>query len=173
VILVPHNIVGARQKFDDPYRNVASIFTNRMLTGLNPIIYGDGSQQRCFSFIQDVMNPLMVAVDSPDAVGQVINLGPDESTITILELAERIADILGFELKPIYMKGRPQEVKVAHCSSDKARRLLGYETSVHIDKGLRELVEWIQSKGAREFNYHLPIEIVNELTPVTWTRKLM
>jgi hypothetical protein len=45
VILVPHNIVGARQKFDDPYRNVASIFTNRMLTGLNPIIYGDGSQQ--------------------------------------------------------------------------------------------------------------------------------
>ena len=50
VILVPHNIIGPRQKFDDPFRNVASIMTNRMLRGEQPIIYGDGTQQRCFSF---------------------------------------------------------------------------------------------------------------------------
>ncbi|MCI0552142.1 MAG: NAD-dependent epimerase/dehydratase family protein, partial [Anaerolineae bacterium] len=49
VIAVPHNIIGPRQKYDDPYRNVASIMANRMLRGKAPIIYGDGKQMRCFS----------------------------------------------------------------------------------------------------------------------------
>jgi UDP-glucose 4-epimerase len=172
VILVPHNIVGARQKYDDPFRNVASIMTNRMLQGKQPIIYGNGLQQRCFSFIQDVIAPIMVACESDKAVAEVINIGPDESPITILELAQRLADIIGFELEPIFMPGRPQEVYVALCSSDKARKLLGYETTVTLDQGLRDLVEWIRPR-VKEFEYHLPIEIKSELTPKTWTQKLI
>jgi len=58
VIAVPHNIIGPRQKYDDPYRNVASIMINLMLQNRQPVIYGDGEQQRCFSFIEDVVNPL-------------------------------------------------------------------------------------------------------------------
>ena len=53
VIAVPHNIIGPRQKYDDPYRNVASIMINLMLQRRQPIIYGDGLQQRCFSFVKD------------------------------------------------------------------------------------------------------------------------
>ena len=49
VIAVPHNIVGPRQKYDDPFRNVMSIMLNRMLQGKQPILYGDGEQKRCFS----------------------------------------------------------------------------------------------------------------------------
>jgi len=172
VILVPHNIVGARQKFDDPFRNVASIMTNRMLQGKQPIIYGDGSQQRCFSFIEDVIAPILVACESDEAVGQVINIGPDESPITILNLAERLAEIIGFELDPIFMPGRPQEVPVALCSSDKARQLLGYKTTVTLDQGLTDLVDWIRPK-VKEFEYHLPIEIDSHLTPKTWTQRLI
>jgi UDP-glucose 4-epimerase len=172
VILVPHNIVGARQKFNDPFRNVASIMVNRMLQGKQPIIYGDGSQQRCFSFIQDVIAPILTACESPEAVGQVINIGPDESPISILELAERLAEIIGFELDAIFMPGRPQEVPVALCSSDKARQLLGYETTVSLDQGLRDLVEWIRSR-VKSFEYHLPIEIDSDLTPKTWTQRLI
>jgi len=172
VILVPHNIVGARQKFDDPFRNVASIMANRMLQGKQPIIYGDGSQQRCFSFIEDVIAPIMTACESDEAVGQVINIGPDESPISILELAERLADIIGFDLDPIFMPGRPQEVRVALCSSDKARKLLGYETTVSLDQGLRDLVEWVRPR-VKEFEYHLPIEIDSDLTPKTWTQRLI
>lgn len=172
VILVPHNIVGARQKFDDPFRNVASIMTNRMLQGKQPIVYGDGSQQRCFSFIQDVINPILTACESEDAVGEVINIGPDESPITILSLAERLAAIIGFELDPIFMPGRPQEVPIALCSSDKARRLLGYETTVSLDQGLTDLVDWIRPR-VKEFEYHLPIEIESDKTPKTWTQKLI
>jgi len=172
VILVPHNIVGDRQKYDDPFRNVASIMANRMLQGKQPIIYGDGSQQRCFSFIEDVIAPIMTACESDEAVGQVINIGPDESPITILNLAERLADIIGFELQPIFMPGRPQEVPIALCSSDKARKLLGYETTVTLDEGLFALVDWIRPR-VKPFEYHLPIEIDSDLTPKTWTERLM
>jgi UDP-glucose 4-epimerase len=172
VVLVPHNIVGARQKFDDPFRNVASIMANRMLQGKQPIIYGDGSQQRCFSFIEDVIAPIMTACESDEAVGQIINIGPDESPITILNLAERLADIIGFELQPIFMPGRPQEVAVALCSSDKARKLLGYQTTVSLDQGLQDLVDWIRPR-VKDFEYHLPIEIDSDLTPKTWTQRLI
>lgn len=173
VILVPHNIIGPRQKFDDPFRNVASIMTNRILQGKQPIIYGDGTQQRCFSFVQDVVEPLFTACQKPEAVRQVINVGPDEEPISINQLAETLADIIGFELDPIYITGRPQEVKIALCSSDKARDLLGYQTGTNLRNGLQELVDYIVDKGPREFDYHLPIEIENDKTPTTWKQKLI
>jgi UDP-glucose 4-epimerase len=173
VILVPHNIIGPRQKYDDPYRNVASIFINRMLQGKQPIIYGEGKSMRCFSFIQDVLNPLMIACESPDAVSQVINIGPDEEHITIYELALKIAEILEFELDPIFMPGRPQEVLIALCSSDKARNLLGYKTETDLTSGLKQLVEYIKARGIKPFSYHLPLEIVSEKTPKTWSQRLM
>jgi UDP-glucose 4-epimerase len=172
-ILVPHNIIGPRQKYDDPFRNVASIMTNRMLQGKQPIIYGDGSQMRCFSFMQDVIDPLMIACETDAVDGQIVNIGPDEEFITINELAERIAKILKFDLDPIYMPGRPQEVKHANCSADKARSLLGYKTSTTLDDGLKELVNWITSKGEKPFDYHLPLEFITEKTPKTWSEKLM
>lgn len=173
VILVPHNIIGARQKYDDPFRNVASIMINRMLQGQQPIIYGNGTQQRCFSFVGDVIEPLMVAFESPEAVGQIINVGPDEEHVSINYLAEQIADIIGFDLDPIYKTGRPQEVPIALCSSNKARRLLNYETKTTLREGLEQLVDWIRTNGVRPFQYHLPLEIVNEKTPETWTKKLI
>lgn len=173
VILVPHNIIGARQKYDDPYRNVASIMANRMLRGLQPVIYGDGTQERCFSFVQDVVDPLFTACNSPKAVGQVINVGPDEEPITINDLAIDLAEIIGFELDPLYMTGRPQEVKIALCSSDKARKLLGYQTGTTLTAGLTELVQYIATRGPKDFEYHLPIEIENERTPATWKQKLL
>lgn len=172
-ILVPHNIIGPRQKYDDPFRNVASIMINRMLQGKQPIIYGDGQQMRCFSFMQDVINPLLKACDTDIVDGQVTNIGPDEEFVTIEQLAQKIAKILDFDLDPIYMPGRPQEVKHANCSADKARELLGYKTSTTLEEGLTELAEWIKAKGAKPFNYHLPLEFVTEKTPKTWTDRLM
>jgi UDP-glucose 4-epimerase len=82
-VAVPHNIIGPRQRFDDPYRNVAAIMINRMLKGLQPIVYGDGSHRRCFSFVADVIYCLEQMATSPLAAGEVINIGPDEGTVTI------------------------------------------------------------------------------------------
>ena len=173
VILVPHNIIGPRQKFDDPYRNVASIMINRMLQGKQPIIYGNGEQKRCFSFMQDVTDPLMIACETDVADGRIVNIGPDEEFVTINELAQKLSIILDFKLDPIYMPGRPQEVFHANCSANLARELLNYKTTTSLDSGLVELVNWIKSKGARQFNYHLPLEFVTDKTPKTWTDRLM
>jgi len=136
VILVPHNIIGPRQKFDDPFRNVASIMINRLLQGKAPIIYGDGLQKRCFSFMEDVINPLMIACESSIADGKTINIGPDEEFITINDLAIKISELMGIEIEPIYMPGRPQEVKFANCDASLARSLLNYKTSTSLETGL-------------------------------------
>lgn len=174
VIAVPHNIIGARQKYDDPYRNVASIMINLMLQGRQPFIYGDGEQVRCFSSIQDVVQPLILMADNADVVGEIINIGPDEEFVTINQLAHLIAEIINFKnLEPTYGPGRPLEVKYATCSADKARRLLGYKTSTPLREGLVDIVEYICKRGTRPFLYHLDLEFVTEITPKTWSEKLM
>lgn len=172
VIAVPHNIIGPRQKYDDPYRNVASIMINLMLQGRQPIIYGDGNQKRCFSFIQDDIDCLRKIAFQDNVVGEVINIGPDEEFVTINELAETIADILGFKLNPTYVSARPQEVKLATCSAEKARRLLGYKTQYTLRRGLEEMAAYIQKRGTKKFRYHFDVEIINEKTPPTWTKKM-
>jgi len=173
VILVPHNIIGPRQKYDDPFRNVASIMTNRMLQDKQPIIYGDGLQKRCFSFVQDVIDPLIIACETDVADGMTINIGPDEEFITINELANTIAKILKFKLDAIYMPERPQEVKNANCSADLARKILNYQTKTSLNDGLLELVTWIKSQGTKQFTYHVPLEFITNKTPQAWKEKLI
>lgn len=172
VIAVPHNIIGPRQKYDDPYRNVASIMINLMLQGRQPIIYGDGSHKRCFSFIDDDVYCLTKLAFQDNVVGEIINIGPDEQTVTINELAETIARLLDFRLDPVYMKDRPQEVRFATCSADKARRLLGYQTKYTLEEGLQKMIDYIREKGTKKFRYHLSLEIIDEKTPETWAKKV-
>lgn len=172
-IAVPHNVIGPRQNYTDPYRNVAAIMTNRMLQGLPPIIYGDGSQVRSFSFVGDVTAPLVALGELPEAAGEVVNVGPDETPITVLELARTLAGIIGTDLEPVFVPARPHEVDVAVCDSSKARRLLGYETGTSLHDGLRELVEWIRARGPRPFRYDREIEIPSTAVPRTWTDRLI
>jgi UDP-glucose 4-epimerase len=172
-IAVPHNIIGPRQKFDDPYRNVAAIMINRMLRGMQPVIYGDGSSLRCFSVVADCISCLVGMGLLPSAAGEVINIGPDEEPVTILELAERIAVLLDFALDPKFVAARPGEVTLATCSSDKARRLLGYRTSTTLDEGLSAMIEWIDRVGPREFAYNRRLELVTDQTPTTWLDRIL
>ena len=172
VIAVPHNIIGPRQKYDDPYRNVASIMINLMLQDRQPIIYGDGNQKRCFSFVQDDIDILKLIATDDKIDGGVINIGPDDEFITINELAEIIADLLNFKLDPIYKKGRPQEVFLANCSADKAKQLFNYNPKVKLRNGLKTMIDYINNRGTKPFKYHLDLEIINELTPETWKNKL-
>jgi UDP-glucose 4-epimerase len=172
-IAVPHNIIGPRQKYDDAYRNVASIMINRMLQGKQPVIYGDGEQSRCFSFVQDCVDPLVKMGTLPGLNGQVINIGPDEETVTINELARILAELISFPLEPIYVPDRPREVREATCSADKARKLLGYNTKVSLRAGLQSMIDWVRAHGTKPFSYHLPIEIDSPLVPATWTSRLI
>ena len=171
VIAVPHNIIGPKQKYDDPFRNVVSIMLNRMLQGKAPIIYGDGEQTRCFSYIDDCISCLIPMIDQSDLNREIINIGPDEEFVTINKIAEICSNISGINLKPIYKKDRPREVKHATCSSNKARKLLQYKTKTNLSEGIKKTYDYIKKRGSRPFDYHINIEINNELTPETWSKK--
>ena len=150
-----------------------SIMLNRMLQGKQPIIYGDGEQQRCFSDIEDCLYCLKQLAFQNDVVGEIINIGPDEEPVTINKLAEMCANETGLNLDPIYHKDRPKEVKLAVCSSDKARKLLNYKTSTNIRQSVKKTAEYIRTRGTKKFQYHLPLEIINDITPDTWKNKLI
>jgi len=171
-IAVPHNIIGPNQKYDDPFRNVVSIMINLMLQNKKPIIYGDGSQKRTFSDIDDCIYCLDKLLTDPQIISQVVNIGPDEEFISINELYHLLSNKLKFNLEPKYLEDRPNEVKEATCSADKARKILGYKTSVNLDESLDKIINYIRKKGPRHFQYNYPLEINNEKTPIAWKEKL-
>ena len=171
VIVVPHNIIGPRQKYDDPFRNVVSIMINRILQNKSPIIYGDGEQKRCFSYIDDCIYCLLALIDNKNVAGEIINIGPDEEFVTINKVAEICSNVTGSNLKPEYHPDRPKEVKIATCSADKARKLLNYKTTTDLHTGIKKTYEFIKNKGPKKFDYHVDLEIVNDLTPKVWVEK--
>ena len=171
-IAVPHNIIGPKQRFDDPYRNVVSIMSNLMLQNRQPIIYGDGEQKRCFSDIEDCIYCLDKMITDKNIVSQIINIGPDEEFVTINELFKIISNKLQFNQEPKYFADRPNEVKHATCSSDKARKLLNYKTSISLNESIDKVINFIKAKGPRAFKYSYMLEIENEKTPKTWKEKL-
>lgn len=173
VIAVPHNIVGPRQRYDDPFRNVMSIMINRCLQGKPPIIYGDGSQKRCFSYINDSVFCLEKLILDDKIKNDVFNIGPDEEFVTIKELAELVIKELNFAGDPIYFPDRPKEVKFATCNADKARKELGYRTKTSLNECVHETAEYIKKRGSKPFDYTYPLEYINEKTPRTWSERLM
>ena len=171
-IAVPHNIIGPKQKYNDPYRNVVSIMSNLILQNRQPIIYGDGKQKRCFSDIDDCIYCLDKLITDKNVVFQTVNIGPDEEFISINDLYKKISNKLQYNKEPMYFKDRPNEVKHAICSADKARKILNYKTTVSLDDSIDKVIKYIKEKGVKKFKYNYILEIQNERTPITWMEKL-
>tara|TARA_S200000501_G_scaffold336807_1_gene342429 strand:- start:1674 stop:2015 length:342 start_codon:yes stop_codon:yes gene_type:complete len=110
-------------------------------------------------------------IDKKELNKQIINIGPDEEFVTINKVAEICSNVTGINLKPIYKPDRPREVKHASCSAEKARKLLNYETRVDLTSGIKKTYEYIKKRGAKPFDYHIKLEIDNELTPETWKKQ--
>ena len=172
-IAVPHNIVGPNQKYDDPFRNVLSIFINRNLQNKPAVIYGDGKQKRCFSYIDDAVYCLEKMALDKNINKEIINIGPDEEDVTISELAEMVANEIGFNGKPLHLSDRPKEVRFATCSANKSRKLLNYKTKTSLKEAIKKTTEFIKKSGTKTFKYYLPIEIINDKTPEAWVKKLI
>ncbi len=171
-IAVPHNIIGPKQTYNDPYRNVASIMINLILQNRQPIIYGDGEQKRSFSDIDDCLYCIDKLITDPNIQSEIVNIGPDENFVTINHLYEIISNKLKFNKKAINKPDRPNEVKYAACSSDKARKILNYNTNVTLDQSINKLIDFITLKGPKPFEYNYDLEIINEKTPETWKKKI-
>ncbi len=177
-IVRPHNVYGTRQNIGDPYRNVIGIFINSLLNDKNFYIYGDGEQRRSFTYIDDFTPYMVRAGLDPCCDGQVINIGPCDE-VTINHLAELVLSLFyeGQEIpqhiRPQYLPPRPMEVRDAYCTDDKARRLLGYHTTIDLQEGVRRMIAWAKELGPQKPCYMDDLELTTEDTPVTWTKKLI
>jgi UDP-glucose 4-epimerase len=173
--VVPHNVCGPHQCYSDPFRNVMSIFANRILQDKPVYIYGDGMQKRSFSHVADCVEAYVYLAKNADSIKNksVFNIGPDDgSEITIENLAHIVSKYFNKEAAIIKIPARPREVQNAWVSTNKAKTELGYTTKYSTEDTVRDTVLWIKSSKLRDFNYHLDIEIVTEQTPKTWTDKL-
>ncbi len=176
-IIRPHNVYGPRQNMRDPYRNVVAIFINRLLQNKPFYIYGKGNQKRAFTYIQDLI-PYMVTIGSSESCnGEIFNIGPDQE-YTINQLSEAILTTwfqnttIPESLTPHYLPLRPLEVVNAYCTNDKAKKHLGYTTSVSLLKGIQETVAWAKSVGPQPFQY-IDLELMNDDVPETWKKHLI
>ena len=173
-IAVPHNIIGIKQKYDDPFRNVASIMINLMLQNRQPIIYGDGEQKRSFSDVDDCIYCIDKLATDPNIKSELVNIGPGpENEITINELFRKISNQLKFNQEPLYKSERVNEVKNAICSSSFSEKLFNYKSNENIDGIISKMIDFIKTKGPKDFSYNYRIEINNNLTPDTWSKKII
>ena len=173
VIVIPHNIFGPQQVYNDPYRNAVSLIINQMLNNQSPLIYGDGSQTRAFTPIQDLI-PLFEELLFGLAVkNQTLNIGPDEEVISLNNLVKLLNQIMGKNIKPKYKALRQQEVPFAFCSAKKSRDLIKYQKRISLKPALKKMLDHIQKKGPLAFCYHQEAEIKNEVFPESWKNQAL
>lgn len=145
-IIRPHNVYGDKQNIWDSYRNVLGIWMYKHLTGQPLTIFGDGLQQRAFSYIDDSLEPLWRAGHDPRASKQIINLGGIKD-YTILEAANTLMNVMGGgELK--FLPPR-HEVKYAFPTWQKSIDILGFEHKTDLHDGLKKMWEWARVQPER------------------------
>jgi dTDP-L-rhamnose 4-epimerase len=142
------NIYGTRQALSNPYTGVLAIFASRLLNGNPPLIFEDGRQKRDFVSVRDVTRACRLALESPDAAGEVLNIGSGRA-YTVLEIASSLSEVLGREIEP-EVTSRYRMGDIRHCFADisLARRVLGYEPQVELADGLGELSRWLEGQVA-------------------------
>lgn len=143
------NIYGPRQALSNPYTGVLAIFASRLLNDQPPLIFEDGEQQRDFVSVYDVARACRLALDAPDAVDTVINIGSGIN-VTVNEVAQRIAATLGKDHITPHITGNYRVGDIRHCFADvsRARQLLGYEPQVSFMEGLADLAGWLEGQVA-------------------------
>jgi UDP-glucose 4-epimerase len=178
-IMRPHNVYGIRQNIADPYRNVIGIFINQLLGGRKYYIYGDGKQKRAFSHINDVAPYIVMAGFSKNCKNEVFNVGPSEEysinhvSGLILKSFFGSLDKVPENQKPEHIPDRPKEVKNAYCTNSKIVKIMGYKTSIGLEDGIGEMIDWAKNLGYQKPRYLHELEIENQLTPKTWKEKLL
>ncbi len=142
------NVFGPRQNPNSPYTGVMAIFIPLMLQGKQPTIYGDGTQTRDFTYIQNNVMANLLAVTAERAPGEVINIACGQS-YSVLGIVEAINRILGTSLEPLFAPPRPGDILHSRASIGKARAILQYEPQVDLEEGLRRTIAWYRDH-ARE-----------------------
>jgi len=144
------NTYGPRQALSNPYTGVAAIFSSRLLNRNQPLIFEDGAQSRDFVHVRDIARANVLALESPQADGQAINIGTGRPT-TVAKVAEVLAEQLRLDIEPEFV-GQYRAGDIRHCFADisKARKLLGFVPQITFEDGMCELVDWVSGQRAED-----------------------
>jgi UDP-glucose 4-epimerase len=167
VIFRPHNVYGENQNIGDKYRNVIGIFMNQIMQGKPLTIFGDGSQTRAFSYIDDVAIPIADCVDIPSTYNEVFNIGADKP-YSVKELAEIVCEAFNVEPNINYLSAR-NEVLHAYSDHSKAHKFFS-SSNISLKDGISKMADWARAVGARKSQEFENIEIYEKL-PDGWQVK--
>jgi dTDP-L-rhamnose 4-epimerase len=142
------NVYGPNQALTNPYTGVAAIFSARILAGLQPIIYSDGSQSRDFVHVADVARAIVKILESGEP-GESYNIGTGKAT-SVLSLANMLCEYLrdpeGPEIAPL-MTGLERKGDIRQCFADVSLLCsLGWEPKIALSEGIQDLVAWVRSQ---------------------------
>jgi UDP-glucose 4-epimerase len=165
VVFRPHNVYGENQNIGDKYRNVIGIFMNQIMQGKQLTVFGDGTQTRAFSYIDDVAIPIAQCVNVPAAQNEVFNIGADKP-YTVNELATVVCKEFGVAPDIKHLTAR-NEVLHAYSDHTKAHKVFGEPTGITLQEGIARMAAWAKKTGARQGQEFGNIEISEKL-PDGW-----
>jgi UDP-N-acetylglucosamine/UDP-N-acetylgalactosamine 4-epimerase len=144
------NIFGPRQSPQGPYAAVIPLFIKAILENKPPLINGDGSNSRDFTFVANAVQANIAAIftERSEAVNEVYNVACGEQT-SLLQLFEALKKEAGSSLQPAYGPDRPGDVKHSLADVSKAKSILGYNPSVSVQEGLRTTFDWYKKNPDR------------------------
>ncbi len=168
VIFRPHNVYGEFQNLSDPYRNVIGIFMKQIRENQPMTVFGDGNQQRAFSYVGDVAPSIARAPFIHAAQNDVFNIGADQP-YTVNELADKVAIAMGKPGHPkLHLEAR-NEVLHAYSDHTKAKTIFGLSDPLSLEEGLNRMSPWAQSVPLKPLNPFTGIEIQKNLPP-SWLK---
>jgi dTDP-L-rhamnose 4-epimerase len=144
------NVYGPRQALSNPYTGICAIFSSRLMNNQAPMIFEDGLQTRDFVNVKDIVRANLMALKTDTGDFEAINIGTGRAT-SVLHIERLVAEGLGKSIEPNVV-GKYREGDIRHCVADisKARNLLGYEPSVTLENGLKELLAWLGTQTAED-----------------------
>ena len=167
VVFRPHNVYGEYQNLGDPYRNVIGIFMNQVMTGRPLSVFGDGTQERAFSYVGDIVPAIAQSPWVPAARCQIFNIGAD-IPYSVNELTEHVARAMGQPGHLVKHLPARNEVRVAFSDHSKAASVFGLGSQTPLAEGLSRMAAWARKVGIQSAKPFEGIEITRNLPP-NWT----
>jgi UDP-glucose 4-epimerase len=144
VVLRYPNVYGPRQ-YPHGEAGVTAIFTEKMLKGEQPLIFGNGEQLRDYTFISDIVEANILALNTNSADGEILNIGTGVGA-SVNEIFHILYKIIGFDKPAIFEEARLGEIFQIYLDASKAKKMLGWEPKVEFKEGLEKLVAYFKSK---------------------------
>ena len=142
VTLRPFNVYGPGQIGGGAIR----AFIEAALEGRDLVIHGDGSQIRAWCYVDDMVEAALLVLEHDDAVGETFNIGNARSSVTIVDLAERIKRLAKAPGEIVFRPLHYVDVEIRIPNVDKARNVLGFEAKVDLDYGLARTIAWYRER---------------------------